>query len=52
MSHRRDHVIIGSGKTTVSFGDPEKPAPENPKLKAWYIGVGLLLIGFLAGLAV
>lgn len=50
MTHNASHIIIGSGRSTVSFGDPAKPA--NPTfLRVWHVAAALVLVGFLAGLA-
>lgn len=51
MTHNASHVIIGSGRSTVSFGDPHLPPPANSRVRVWHLAVFLFGLGFAIGLA-
>lgn len=48
MTHTPSHVIIGSGRQTVSFGHTP---PSNPRIRVWHLAVALIAFGLVIGLA-
>jgi hypothetical protein len=51
VTHNASHIIIGSGRSTVSFGDPHLPPPANARIRVWHLGVALVVFGLVIGLA-
>lgn len=47
MTHNRDHIVIHSIASTVSFSEDSSPG----RLKVWHCGLSLLIAGLLIGLA-
>lgn len=52
MSHKRDHIIIGSGKATVSFGTEEESVPKDSKIQVRHLAIALVVIGLCAGILI
>jgi hypothetical protein len=52
VTHNRDHIVIHSLSDTVEFGEPAPASARPRKLKVWHLVLVLLLVGFLAGVAI